>query len=150
MKVEDHSVISGLPDGSKHDIPTMYTGVESWKDPLYPSKRLPSKLDDYLNGDISPITIHIVSFENATLLTLAFPHVVMDAVAASYLLKTWAAVVADRRHEIPPFMQDGGKDLVKAIIDSGKTPSSKHSLSKKRLTGTCFPILCKRCRATDG
>ena len=59
----------------------------------------------------------------------------MDAVAASYLLKTWATVVADRRDEIPPFMTDNGCDIVKDIIDSGRTPASKHILYDKKLTG---------------
>ncbi|KAK3713682.1 hypothetical protein LTR37_008376 [Vermiconidia calcicola] len=118
IKIEEHPEISKLPDGSKHTTPTMYTGVESWKDCLYPSKALPSKLQDYLTADISPITVHIASFEDATLLTLAFPHVVMDAVAASYLLKTWAAVTAGHREAIPPFMHDSNRDIVKEIIDS--------------------------------
>lgn len=127
-------MISKMPDGHRHALPTMYTGVEEWKEICYPSKICPTKLEDYLTQDISPVSIHLVYFENATLLTLGFTHVAMDAVAASHLLRTWTLILANRREDITPMMEDKG-DIVKRIIENKKPESSRHVLIDKRLTG---------------
>lgn len=123
-----------MPDGTKHNIPTMYKGVEEWKEICYPSKTCPTTLEEYLTQDIPSVNIHIIYFQNATLLTLGWTHVVMDAVAATHLLRTWTLVLADRRGEITPFMEEQG-DIVRKVAESKKTPSSKFLLIEKRLTG---------------
>ncbi|KAK5992297.1 Transcriptional regulator calD [Cladobotryum mycophilum] len=61
----------------------------------------PKQLRDFLGTDPALLGVHIVSFQDATLVSLYFPHVLMDGVAAVHLTNSWMLALADRQDEIP-------------------------------------------------
>lgn len=111
----------------------MYTKTDEWTDLFYPPGELPRKRGDYIKNQVPPLTVHIASFSNATLLTLGWPHCAMDAIAASHLLRKWSAILADQPGD--KFVDNYNTDVLQTIVDSKRTPASKYVLHDQRLTG---------------
>ncbi|KAI5370578.1 putative transferase [Septoria linicola] len=133
--ISDHVIASKIPASGSRSVPTMYTDIEDWKLFLYPKDRLPWKLEHFLEKDISPISIQIHAFDDATLLTLGFHHCVLDAIGGSHLFQTWAAILANKRGDIKPFRAECERDVVQDIIDSGRTQPEKYLFHDRRLKG---------------
>ncbi|KAF2174777.1 hypothetical protein K469DRAFT_743569 [Zopfia rhizophila CBS 207.26] len=60
-----------------------------------------TKLEDWIYSDRPQFQLHIVSFEDATLVTLSWLHKLLDAMGRSVLLKAWTAVLEGREHDVP-------------------------------------------------
>ncbi|KAM3419055.1 hypothetical protein BST61_g5010 [Cercospora zeina] len=133
--IQVHPIASRIPAGGPRTVPTIYSGIENWKHFLYPTEKLPWKLDDFLSRDISPISVQIHAFNDATLLTLGFHHCVLDAIGGSHLLQTWAAIVAEREDEVKEFREEPERDVVREIIDSGRVKPENYLFHSQRLKG---------------
>jgi hypothetical protein len=59
---------------------------------------------DFLASDLPPLSLHVVSFTDATMVTLAWPHTLMDATGLSILVRNWGLVLAEREEEVGPLM----------------------------------------------
>ena len=62
----------------------------------------PECLEDYLYSDRPVLALHIVSFTDATLVTLSWTHVVLDGMGRKALLDAWSLMLQGREDEIPP------------------------------------------------
>jgi hypothetical protein len=97
----------------------------------------PSTLDDFLYQDVPQLSLHITSFNNATLVGLSWPHTLMDVMGQQALLRGWSLVLAGREQDVPPVL--GAKE--DAICAAADTPVQKGEeqepfrLGEKRLTG---------------
>ena len=72
--------------------------VLRWADqpPVQGSKPLSfSKLDDYLDADAPQLRLHIVSFNDKILVSLYWPHTLMDAMGKRELLDAWTLMLGD-------------------------------------------------------
>jgi hypothetical protein len=63
-----------------------------------------SKFSDWTETDLPALSIHVVSFEDATLLTMSWSHVFLDAMGRQSLFNAWIAVLDERENEVPPFV----------------------------------------------
>ncbi|KAL3293856.1 fungal specific transcription factor, partial [Colletotrichum asianum] len=61
----------------------------------------PLSLNDYLTSDAPQLGLHIVSFSDATLVTLYWPHTLFDAFGKKALLDAWVLMLQGRDDEIP-------------------------------------------------
>lgn len=87
-------------------------------------------MGEYLNQDIPQLGLHIVSFNDKTLVTLYWPHTLMDAMAKKALLNAWMLILQGRDEEVVPPHGDDGDPLA----DLGKNPTEPHCLNSQRLS----------------
>jgi hypothetical protein len=57
--------------------------------------RAPSRFEGWLQSDRPQLSIHIILFKDAILLTITFLHTLMDAMGLADLLQAWTAVLSD-------------------------------------------------------
>ena len=66
---------------------------------MLPNKA-PKKLDDYLNTDRPQLGLHIITFHDMTIITIYFPHTLMDAVGQRELLDSWCLMLSSEEDKI--------------------------------------------------
>ncbi|PVH77172.1 hypothetical protein DL98DRAFT_639008 [Cadophora sp. DSE1049] len=83
----------------------------------------PFKIEEYLARDEPQISLHVVTFTDATLFTISYLHSLMDGLGAEALLRGWTAVLDGREQDVPR-MIGYDKDPIKPLI--GKTPGERN------------------------
>jgi len=100
--------------------------------PLIRHSDTPKRLEDWIYSDHPQLSLHIVSFNDATLMTVTFLHTLLDALGLAALFKAWTAVLRGREDEVPLF-HGFSKDPLAPL--SEMTPPEKHVLSGRVLKG---------------
>nr|POE77759.1 hypothetical protein CFP56_09402 [Quercus suber] len=105
----------------------------------YPTEHdhTPTKLEDWIFSDSPPLSLRIVTFTDATLLTLSWSHVFLDAVGRTTLFKAWLAVMDGREEDVPPFV---GYETDPFEVLDGKTPPEKYVFYGVMLSGLNFAL----------
>lgn len=101
MNIEDHPTGNRLPKPT--DGPSVQPGAMDFLD-LTAQSDSPRTIHDFLRGDKPQISLHVASFANATLVSLSWPHTMMDAMGQLALVKAWSAVLEGREAEVPPLL----------------------------------------------
>ncbi|KAK6080935.1 lysR family regulatory protein [Seiridium cupressi] len=97
---------------------------------LFHREGAPTELNHYLDADIPQIGLHIVSFTDKTLVTLYWPHTLMDALGKQAFLRAWTSILNSRAHEvIPPVAAD-----TDPFSELGKHPTEPHKLAAQRMS----------------
>jgi hypothetical protein len=91
----------------------------------------PKSLKDFTSRDVPMLSLHIVSFQDATLVTISWPHVLFDAVGFSHLVETWSSVLAGRNERVPALI--GARDDVLYDIGDLSQASPQYSASEGRI-----------------
>ncbi|OAL46251.1 hypothetical protein IQ07DRAFT_547509 [Pyrenochaeta sp. DS3sAY3a] len=60
-------------------------------------------IDDWIYTDKAQLGLHVIHFNDATLVTLTWLHTLLDAMGRHALLKAWIAVLEGREHDVPEF-----------------------------------------------
>lgn len=81
-------------------------------------------LDDWIYTDRPQLSIHVLIFKDATLITVTWIHTLMDAVGLSGLFKAWTAVLRGREDEVPPF-HGFRTDPVAVLAEKSSTKTEK-------------------------
>ena len=92
----------------------------------------PTKLAQWIEADHPALSIHVVSFTDATLVTLSWGHVFFDALGRQSFLQAWQAVL-DRREEDVPNLIPYEEDPIVSLAE-GANPSD-HVFYTSALTG---------------
>lgn len=113
----------------------MQSGPSDFRRIAVPSSA-PVRLDDYLASDIPQLTLNVVSFTDATLVSLHWPHVAADAMGLRDLAMAWSLMLAGRESEIPPMLSSGDDPMATL----GKDPLflDTHILGKQQVKGWRF------------
>ncbi|OBS25069.1 hypothetical protein FPOA_05604 [Fusarium poae] len=93
----------------------------------------PLCLDDYLKSDHPQLTVHIVSFTDATLVSICWPHIAVDGMSLAHLGHAWSLALAGRVLEVPLMLSANDDPLANAGRDS--TFTGPHPLEKQQITG---------------
>lgn len=136
QRISDHPVASRIPTPPKIARPTLFPGSEVFHD-LATSPGHATTFSGWTETDLPALSVHMVSFEDATLLTISWSHVFLDAMGRQSLLKAWTAVLNGREDEIPlfvPFHIDPA-----AAIAQGGEPKA-HFFYRYALTGFWFAL----------
>ncbi|KAL6914752.1 hypothetical protein FSST1_012512 [Fusarium sambucinum] len=99
MNIEDHPIGRKFPQAGEN--PSLHPGGYEFKE-LATAPDNPVNGWDLLVGDKPQMALNIVSFQNATLVTLVFSHMLMDAGGLQALLQNWSLVLAGRKSEVSP------------------------------------------------
>ncbi|KAG7418602.1 Acetyltransferase BOT5 [Fusarium oxysporum f. sp. raphani] len=101
----------------------------------------PLSLNDYLKSDYPQLTLHVVSFTDATLVSLCWPHITVDATSLRDLGIAWSLVLAGRESEVLPMLSAGEDPMAHA----GDNPAftKPYALEKQQVKGRrmyLFPL----------
>ncbi|KAK2756194.1 hypothetical protein FQN54_005602 [Arachnomyces sp. PD_36] len=112
-----HPLASQLPKVTEG--PSIQIGSDKFSS-LGMRKGAPSKLDDFLYSDESLLALHIVSFQDATLVTISWSHAISDGMGLRTLVGSWCQVLAGNEDEVPDFV-GARKDPLEQAIDNPET-----------------------------
>lgn len=127
INAANHPLASKLPKASLQ--PAIVCDPDEFHD-LIRSKDSPTSMGEYLNRDIPQLGLYIITFKDKTLVTLYWPHTLMDAMGKKALLNAWTLILQGRDDEVVPPHGDGSDPLV----DLGKNTTEPHGLTSQRLS----------------
>ncbi|XEV02566.1 hypothetical protein FSHL1_007853 [Fusarium sambucinum] len=131
ISIDEHPLASKLP------IPTLEKPSIQEQLPEFNSLGVPPGtplcLDDYLKSDHPQLTLHIVSFTDATLVSICWPHIAVDGMSLAHLGHAWSLALAGRVSEIPVMLSARDDPMANAGRDSAFT--GPHPLDKQQITG---------------
>ena len=93
----------------------------------------PRCLDDYLHSDYPQLTLHVVSFNDATLVSICWPHIAVDGISLGHIGHAWSLALAGRMSEIPPMLSAGEDPMALAGRDPAFTQS--HPMEEQQIAG---------------
>lgn len=96
----------------------------------------PCKLEDYIYTDAPQISLHVVSFSDATLVTFIWPHFFTDAMGVAAIFDAWTLVLNGKENEVPNLI---GFDY-DPLGFYGSSPKDKYLLANKLLRGLNLTI----------
>jgi hypothetical protein len=96
----------------------------------------PVCLDDYLASDLPQLTLNVVSFTDATLVSLCWPHIAADAMSLRDVAMAWSLVLAGRKSEIPPMLSSRDDPMVTA--GNNLSFLGTHILEEQQIKGWRF------------
>ena len=132
MSIEDHELACRLPRSTGrpalHDDPVIFR-------PLARRPDGPANIDDYLYRDEPQLSLHVVSFEDATLVSLSWPHTFLDAMGRNALFRAWSQVLNSEESQVPPL---NGFDQDPLAPFGDRAPNRPHILANRVLKGLSF------------
>ncbi|KAK5992147.1 Acetyltransferase pyiB [Cladobotryum mycophilum] len=131
VSIEEHPLAKKLPRATAN--PSIQPGSRDFI-PLAMRPDAPTDMKDYLAKDLPQISIHVVSFTDATLVSVMWTHIVMDALGRQEMMKAWSRCL--KGEPIQPLLA-AREDLVWDAIDPKKNPQVL-ALEHKRLYGFKF------------
>ncbi|KAM7197241.1 putative lysr family regulatory protein [Rhypophila sp. PSN 637] len=118
--------------------PSVQPGFDQYIDLLEPDQSLHT-FEDYLCSDHPLLSLHALSFRDATVLVLKWPHAMTDATGRHALLKNWSYVLAGHIDKVQPLMGGLGEKYSDVTTEIAKLdpepPSELVVAGHKRLTG---------------
>ncbi|KAL2845273.1 hypothetical protein BJY01DRAFT_247747 [Aspergillus pseudoustus] len=131
ISVDKHPLASRLPAPTA-DVPSLHDGPSVFRELGVPPNA-PVCLDDYLTSDLPQLTLNVVSFTDATLVSLCWPHIAADAMSLRDVTRAWSLVLAGRESEIPPMLSSGDDPMAPV----GKDPLflETHILEEQQVKG---------------
>ncbi|RKK85207.1 hypothetical protein BFJ71_g14261 [Fusarium oxysporum] len=134
ISIEDHNASKLLPNATSR--PSTFPGASRPRN-FGISPGAPASLKDYTSRDVPIIGLHIITFQDATLVTVTWPHVLFDAVAFSHLVQAWSAVLAGHKERVPNII--GAKDDVLYNLGAISQAGPQYAASESRiLSGIAF------------
>lgn len=117
VPIEDHPLAKALPKAT--DGPSIQPGPAAFR-AFAAREDAPETLEDFIYHDTPQLSMHITSFNDATLVSLSWPHTLMDVMGQQALLHGWSLVLAGRELEVPPMLgarEDTMCEAAGALVD---------------------------------
>ncbi|KAF5616935.1 hypothetical protein F25303_13411 [Fusarium sp. NRRL 25303] len=140
ISIEEHKVANLLPKATSR--PSTFRGASGPRDFGIPPGA-PASLKDYTSRDVAMIGLHIITFQDATIVTITWPHVLFDAVGFSHLIEAWSAVLAGHKERVPKVI--GAKQDVLYDLGDVVQCGPQYAASEARiLSGLAFMMFVIR------
>ncbi|KAH7095569.1 hypothetical protein FB567DRAFT_32568 [Paraphoma chrysanthemicola] len=94
----------------------------------------PERFEDYISLDIPQIGLQIMSFDDATLVTITWLHTLLDAMGQDALIRAWIAVLEGRDSDVPDFA-GYDTDPLATLGNTDISPQEEFVLAPKLLKG---------------
>ncbi|KUL81848.1 hypothetical protein ZTR_09749 [Talaromyces verruculosus] len=98
MSINDHSLGKKIPKAS--DRPILLGSPDEFS-PLVRNADGPTKLDDWLYCDRPQLSIHTVSFNDSTIITVTWIHTLADVMIIKAFLDAWTALLRGEPKAVP-------------------------------------------------
>jgi hypothetical protein len=131
INIEDHPLAKTLPKATA--APSIQPGPPVFRS-FAARKDAPETLEDFIYQDTPQLSLHISSFNDATLVALSWPHTLMDVMGQQAVLHGWSLVLAGRDLEVPP-MLGAREDAICAAADAPVEKEEEFNLGQKQIKG---------------
>ncbi|KAK2611912.1 hypothetical protein QQS21_002018 [Conoideocrella luteorostrata] len=123
VSIAEHELGRHLPGVNGRDA-ALYAAAEDFRE-FAAARDLPDTIDGFLvPGEDRPVlSLRITGFADATLVAVAVPHILMDAMALGELMGAWSLALAGRMDEVPPVLgarEDVAYDAADAELASAQ------------------------------
>lgn len=132
ISIDDHYLARRIPQGTSE--PSLFGDLADLNDLIY-GHGTPTKLEDWIYTDKPALSLHVVTFTDATIVTLTWSHTLLDAMSRRLLQKAWTAVLEGREEDVPAF-QGFDEDPIEKL--DGRTPAEGHILYDSIMRGFGF------------
>lgn len=139
--IGDHDLASKLPvPTDRLSIqPNTYNLIE-----LGIRENIPKSVDGMIGCDSPQLSAHVVSFQNATLVSISWPHSVMGSMGFSHFMHSWSLVLSSRESEVPKFLGANEDALLELEMREPLSIRQELLIQKSRLTGFNLVLFCLR------
>ncbi|KAG9252678.1 uncharacterized protein F5Z01DRAFT_744242 [Emericellopsis atlantica] len=114
VDIEKHELARALPKGT--DRASVQPGPGEFR-AFAARKGAPEALDDFIYHDVPQLSLHITLFNDATLVSLSWPHTLMGVMGQQGLLRGWSMVLAGRVSDVPPVL-GAREEAIRAAVDA--------------------------------
>ncbi|KAG6006569.1 hypothetical protein E4U21_006867 [Claviceps maximensis] len=104
----------------------------------------PDTVDGLAQSNKSQLALTITSFDDATLVSLAMPHSLLDASGVVALVQNWSLVLAGRMSDVVPLLNTQHDILEEVTRDNNAVEPQECRMEKMRLTGFAYLKLMGR------
>lgn len=134
MPIADHEYLSQLPRGNGDKLTVFEPSSQSYR-PYLRDPATPEYLEDWLYSDSPQLAVHVVSFDDATILTVTMPHTLSDAMGLGAFMDAWTKILLGKQDQVPPLVGFGGStDDPLSYLYNGK-PTGSYVLADRLVTG---------------
>ncbi|PSR82294.1 hypothetical protein BD289DRAFT_371436 [Coniella lustricola] len=98
ISIKDHDLARELPKPTQE--PSIQRGADDFRS-FAARTDIPTNIEDMVQRSLPLLSLHITSFNDATLVGLAWPHILMDAVGIKALLTSWSRVLCGEDEMVP-------------------------------------------------
>ena len=130
INIEDHPLAKNLPKAT--EAPSIQADPGNFR-AFGARENAPETLEDFTTTDLPQISLHVTSFNDATLVGLSWSHTLMDVMGQHALLHAWSLVLAKRESEVPPML--GAREDALCAAAEADTEKEEFKLGKKQLKG---------------
>lgn len=129
----EHPLASQMPNATS-DI-HIHGSPERFREFLGPADKVPGSFDAFLYSDTPQLGLHVVTFLDATLVSLNWPHTMTDGLGRLAIIKNWCKVLAGKEDEVAPLM--GMREDPMATVGTGPLHEKEepYALKDKGLSG---------------
>lgn len=138
-KIDLHPTTCRLPR-TTGDIPSVHEGYTAFRGMTIPED-CRQDMQYYLGTDEPMIRLHVVSFADATLVSLIFPHALTDIMGFSGLLRAWSDVLAGQQAQDLLGMREDALDGVGMVSEKVQAP---HVLEHIQIKGLSLVLFATR------
>lgn len=131
MSIHDHVLDGTLPFSG--DRPCILDTPEEL-DILLAGPEAPKCLDDWLYSDRPALAVHVITFVDATFVTLNYSHSLVDGVGKREIMTNWCKVLAGRLEDVTP-LAGWDEDPMTVICRSPTADEERYVHEENRLTG---------------
>lgn len=104
-------------------------------EPLLGDPRVPRDYKEWAKSDMPQLGLRIVTFTDATCMSVTFLHSLSDAMGLAAIMRAWVAILHGKKEDVPPFACFDTDPMMATL----KKPAPRSVLSDKILRG--FPRL---------
>ncbi|PNP47767.1 hypothetical protein THARTR1_10452 [Trichoderma harzianum] len=135
MCIDDHPGLCNLPKANGEKPMVFEPAAASFR-PYTRSPITPEAFEDWLYNDIPQLSIHVVKFQDATIVTLTLLHTLTDMMGLMSFYQAWLATLRGEEDQIPPFIGYKDKDPLEDLQQGKKPP--KYIFADRILKGWGF------------
>ncbi|KAE8413502.1 hypothetical protein BDV36DRAFT_268182 [Aspergillus pseudocaelatus] len=103
----------------------------------------PDRLEGWLSSDSPQLGVRIITFQDATLVTVSFLHSLMDMMGLDAVLAAWSAVLRGREDEVQPLV-GFAHDPLAGLAESKSEPPPKYVFTDTLLIGWTWFLFAVR------
>jgi hypothetical protein len=135
IKMGEHPLASKIPQPAKG--PCLHSFVDTLETtrPLMYRKDVQATMEDYFASDDPALSLHIVSFEDGTMVSLTWSHHIFDAMGVRAVVNAWSLVLAGREAEVPALNGVHADVLYEGPEKESQEQRQESSLEPTRLSG---------------
>ncbi|KAK1961631.1 hypothetical protein LY78DRAFT_721690 [Colletotrichum sublineola] len=103
--------------------------------PILAGPEAPTMFSDYTTTDRPLISLHVITFNDATFVTITYPHSATDGMGRKELVENWCRVLAGKKEDVKPLADLTFDPMAKIARSEEQRYNEPFLLEHKRLRG---------------